>query len=137
MVSHPVFTQSAKPVAPSFTSNPMAAADTQEGAEHVTDFLKRIKELGEQRDQEDTERTRQLEEQLQEARRQREERRRGPSMRPIYHSHSTLADFPARPRSISLTREADTYSIALPPITPSEPCAHSAQATAIFTPTES
>ena len=55
----------------------MATADSQDGSEHVTDFLKRIKELGEQRDQEDTERTRKLEEQILEARRQREERRRG------------------------------------------------------------
>ena len=55
----------------------MATTEAGDGSEHVTDFLRRIKELGEQRDQEDTERTRKLEEEIAEARRQREERRRG------------------------------------------------------------
>ena len=57
----------------------MAATETEDSSEHVTDFLRRIKELGEQRDQEDLERTRKLEEDILEARRQREERRRGQS----------------------------------------------------------
>lgn len=55
----------------------MSSAEAEDGSEHVTDFLRRIKELGEQRDQEDMERTRKLEEDIIEARRQREARRRG------------------------------------------------------------
>ena len=55
----------------------MTSTDNDEGAEHVTDFLRRIKELGEQRDQEDMERTRKLEEDILEARKQREARRKG------------------------------------------------------------
>lgn len=55
----------------------MAAVDAQDGSEDVTDFLRRIKELGDKRDREDEERTRKLEEDLLESRRQREARRVG------------------------------------------------------------
>ena len=55
----------------------MASADVQDGSEDVTDFLRRIKELGDKRDREDEERTRKLEEELLESRRQREARRAG------------------------------------------------------------
>ncbi|KAL9056690.1 MAG: hypothetical protein Q9162_002759 [Coniocarpon cinnabarinum] len=75
----------------------MATAEGQDGAEHVTDFLKRIKELGEQRDQEDLERTRRLEEQVYEARRQREERRkeRARSLSPEKHASITPRPLPS------------------------------------------
>lgn len=46
-------------------------------SEDVADFLRRIKELNEKRDQEDTERTRKLEEEIAEGRKQREARRLG------------------------------------------------------------
>lgn len=55
----------------------MATIDPSDGSEDVTDFLRRIRELGDQRDREDAERTRKLEEEIMEGRRQREARRVG------------------------------------------------------------
>ena len=55
----------------------MSQADPSDGSEDVTDFLRRIKELGERRDQEDAERTRKLEEEILKGRAQREARRAG------------------------------------------------------------
>lgn len=48
-----------------------------DGAEDVTEFLKRIRELGEQRDREDEERTRKLEQEIIQGRKEREARRAG------------------------------------------------------------
>ena len=52
-------------------------------SEDVADFLRRIKELNEKRDQEDAERTRKLEEEIMEGRKQREARRLG--IHPVPH----------------------------------------------------
>ncbi|KAB8556643.1 hypothetical protein FH972_025679 [Carpinus fangiana] len=67
-----------------------------DSGEDVTDFLRRIKELGEQRDREDAERTRKLEEEIVEGRRQREARRaeRARSLSPEKQSN------PGTPRSL-------------------------------------
>ena len=48
-----------------------------EDSEDVNDFLKRIRELGDQRDKEDEERTRKLEEEILQGRKEREARRAG------------------------------------------------------------
>lgn len=53
----------------------MSVNDAAADGEEVSDFLRRIKELGDKRDQEDMERTRKLEEEIKEGRRQREARR--------------------------------------------------------------
>ena len=55
----------------------MATSADTDGSEDVTDFLKRIKELGDQRDREDEERTRKLEEDIIQGRKEREARRAG------------------------------------------------------------
>jgi len=55
----------------------MSAAEQSDGSEDVQEFLKRIRELSEKREQEDNERTRKLEEEILEGRRQREARRLG------------------------------------------------------------
>ena len=47
------------------------------GSEDVADFLRRIKDLNEKRDQEDADRTRKLEEEIMQGRKQREARRLG------------------------------------------------------------
>lgn len=56
----------------------MAEAD---GSEDVTDFLKRIRELGDERDREDEERNRKLEEEILQGRKEREARRAGENHR--------------------------------------------------------
>ena len=48
-----------------------------DGSEDVNDFLKRIRELGDQRDREDEERNRKLEEEIIQGRRERQARREG------------------------------------------------------------
>ena len=48
-----------------------------EGSEDVNDFLQRIKELGDKRDQEDEERNRKLEEEILQGRKERQARRAG------------------------------------------------------------
>ncbi len=53
------------------------AADN--GSEDVNDFLQRIKELGDRRDQEDEERNRKLEEEILQGRKERQARRAGRS----------------------------------------------------------
>jgi hypothetical protein len=53
------------------------AADT---SEDVNDFLQRIKELGDKRDQEDEERNRKLEEEILQGRKERQARRAGKSL---------------------------------------------------------
>ena len=50
------------------------------GAEDVNDFLRRIKELGDRRDQEDEERNRNLEEEILQGRKERQARRAGRSI---------------------------------------------------------
>ena len=55
----------------------MSEAD---GSEDVDDFLKRIRELGDQRDREDEERTRKLEQEILQGRKEREARRAGQSL---------------------------------------------------------
>lgn len=79
----------------------MAATAPADGSEDVADFLRRIKELGEKRDQEDAERTRKLEEDIAEARRQRAVRRAG--MLHVYAVlfHIMLMPTPERERSLS------------------------------------
>jgi hypothetical protein len=47
------------------------------GSEDVNDFLQRIKELGDRRDQEDEERNRKLEEEILQGRKERQARRSG------------------------------------------------------------
>lgn len=48
-----------------------------DGSEDVNDFLQRIKELGDRRDQEDEERNRKLEEEILQSRKERQARRAG------------------------------------------------------------
>jgi hypothetical protein len=48
-----------------------------DGSEDVTDFLQRIKELGDRRDQEDEERNKKLEEEILQGRKERQARRAG------------------------------------------------------------
>jgi hypothetical protein len=48
-----------------------------DGSEDVSDFLQRIKELGDKRDQEDEERNRKLEEEILQGRKERQARRAG------------------------------------------------------------
>jgi hypothetical protein len=50
---------------------------TGDGSEDVSDFLQRIKELGDRRDQEDEERNRKLEEEILQGRKERQARRAG------------------------------------------------------------
>ncbi len=50
---------------------------TNDGSEDVSDFLLRIRELGDQRDREDEERTRKLEEEILQGRKERQARRAG------------------------------------------------------------
>jgi hypothetical protein len=51
-----------------------------DGSEDVNDFLLRIRELGEKRDQEDEERNRKLEEEILQGRKERQARRAGRSI---------------------------------------------------------
>lgn len=55
----------------------MANVGSQDGSEDVNDFLKRVKQLGEDQDAQDDEASRRYEEQILEGRRQREARRAG------------------------------------------------------------
>jgi len=59
-----------------------------DGSEDVNDFLKRIRELGDQRDREDEERTRKLEQEILQGRKQREARRAG------QHPTRSITPFP-------------------------------------------
>jgi hypothetical protein len=52
-------------------------ASENSGSEDVNDFLQRIKELGDRRDQEDEERNRKLEEEILKGRKERQARRSG------------------------------------------------------------
>jgi hypothetical protein len=54
-----------------------APSTTTDGSEDVNDFLQRIKELGDKRDQEDEERNRKLEEEILQGRKERQARRAG------------------------------------------------------------
>ena len=49
----------------------------EDDSEDVTEFLKRIKELGDQRDREDAERTKKLEDDILQGRKERQARREG------------------------------------------------------------
>jgi chromosome condensin MukBEF ATPase and DNA-binding subunit MukB len=53
------------------------ASTMENDAEDVNDFLRRIQELGAKRDQEDEERNRKLEEEILQARKERQARRAG------------------------------------------------------------
>ena len=55
----------------------MSGLGNSDGSEDVNDFLRRIRELGDQRDKEDEERTRKLEEEIMQSRRERQARRDG------------------------------------------------------------
>jgi len=91
----------------------MASIDPSDGSEDVADFLRRIRELGEQRDKEDAERTRKLEEEIMEGRRQREVRRAGETNYPIESQYLFMLAITrltiliyCRTRQVPLTREA-------------------------------
>jgi hypothetical protein len=81
----------------------MTASSTDaDAAEDVNDFLLRIRELGEKRDQEDEARTKKLEEDILQGRKERQARRAGtpvvlclflPSLCPL----SSAAAFPTHP----------------------------------------
>ena len=58
----------------------MPAIVDEDGSEDVTDFLQRIRELGDQRDKEDEERNRKLEEEIMQGRKERQARRAGQYM---------------------------------------------------------
>ena len=55
----------------------MSVVSETEGSEDVSDFLLRIRELGDRRDKEDEERTRKLEEEILQGRKERQARREG------------------------------------------------------------
>jgi hypothetical protein len=55
----------------------MSSSAAADGSEDVNDFLQRIKELGDKRDQEDEERNRKLEEEILQGRKERQARRAG------------------------------------------------------------
>lgn len=55
----------------------MPSPTTADGSEDVNDFLQRIKELGDKRDQEDELRTKKLEEEILQGRKERQARRAG------------------------------------------------------------
>lgn len=55
----------------------MALETGTDGSEDVSDFLARVRELGQKRDKEDEERTRKLEEEILQGRRERAARRAG------------------------------------------------------------
>lgn len=55
----------------------MSASTPNDGSEDVNDFLQRIKDLGNKRDQEDEERNRLLEEEILKGRAERQARRAG------------------------------------------------------------
>ena len=57
----------------------MSVVAEAEGSEDVSDFLLRIRELGDRRDKEDEERTRKLEEDILQGRKERQARREGKS----------------------------------------------------------
>lgn len=57
------------------------ASTAMDGSEDVNDFLQRIKELGDKRDQEDEERNRKLEEEILKGKLERQARRAGRSNR--------------------------------------------------------
>jgi hypothetical protein len=59
-------------------------ASENNGSEDVNDFLQRIKELGDRRDQEDEERNRKLEEEILQGRKERQARRSGLLLLPLY-----------------------------------------------------
>lgn len=56
------------------------SSSVADGSEDVNDFLQRIKELGDRRDQEDEERNRKLEEEILQGRKERQARRAGKIM---------------------------------------------------------
>jgi len=70
-------------------------AATDIGSEDVNDFLQRIKELGDRRDQEDEERNKKLEEEILQGRKERQARRAGRSI-----PDSPLHWIPARQLSL-------------------------------------
>ncbi|TAQ87595.1 hypothetical protein B7494_g4111, partial [Chlorociboria aeruginascens] len=93
----------------------MMSSSTADGSEDVNDFLQRIKELGDRRDQEDEERNRKLEEEILQGRKERQARRA------------------ERARSISPTKSSPANT----PITNKTPVAQSSGRTEFVTPTQS
>ena len=94
----------------------MSSAPTESDAEDVNDFLRRIQELSQKRDQEDEERNRKLEEEIMQGRRERQARRAGSYMRramlmlcffcpPAFPGHSTDIVVAIRTRQIYITCE--------------------------------
>ena len=88
------------------------------GSEDVNDFLQRIKELGNRRDQEDEERTRKLEEEILQGRKERQARRSGelhfsPCAPDPYGRISTVA---LQRRALGCQKSADREYIRTRPI---------------------
>jgi hypothetical protein len=63
-----------------------------DGSEDVNDFLQRIKELNDKRDQEDEERNRKLEEEILQGKKERQARRAGKLIQ--FHGKVLLGQFP-------------------------------------------
>ncbi|KAF4637900.1 hypothetical protein G7Y89_g190 [Cudoniella acicularis] len=87
-----------------------------EGSEDVTDFLNRIKELGDRRDQEDEERNRKLEEEILQGRKERQARR-AERARSISPTKSSPANTPNASR-ISLAQPPTLSQFHSPTIDP-------------------
>ncbi|KAL4787500.1 hypothetical protein BJX76DRAFT_363415 [Aspergillus varians] len=99
----------------------MTSTPEAEGSEDVTDFLQRIRELGEKRDKEDEDRTKKLEEEILQGRKERQARRaeRARSISPTKDS-SPILD-PARLSISSLSHRVIDPPEQLVPTTPSTP----------------
>ncbi|MCJ1394661.1 hypothetical protein MMC18_007541 [Xylographa bjoerkii] len=95
-----------------------------DGSEDVTDFLRRIRELGDKRDREDEERTRKLEEEILQGRKERQARRaeRARSISPIKDTPSnpgtpvsvrSVTDFPTSQRPAQTSEDLAQSSASL------------------------
>ncbi|RDL40441.1 Actin depolymerizing protein [Venustampulla echinocandica] len=98
------------------------SSSAAEGSEDVSDFLQRIKELGDRRDQEDEERNRKLEEEILQGRKERQARR-AERARSISPTKSSPANTPNASKislalptgSQSLSPSADPYGLQTEP----------------------
>jgi hypothetical protein len=82
------------------------SSSAADGSEDVSDFLQRIKELGDRRDQEDEERNRKLEEEILQGRKERQARRAGKLI--LFRGLVSIADVLV---DVSLTIEFRTRQI--------------------------
>ncbi|KAH6681994.1 hypothetical protein B0J14DRAFT_228348 [Halenospora varia] len=94
----------------------MSSAADREGSEDVNDFLQRIKELGDRRDQEDEERNRKLEEEILQGRKERQARR-AERARSISPTKSSPANTPTTSR-ISMIQTPSLSQTQSPTIDP-------------------